>query len=143
MNRTGRDKLDMFILLLALLASRLLFLAFHWNSLDLLWSDYERHGLRYRFALILDIVTSLIFLLFTLRFIYLFSTYTYPLMEAFVATGGLALLNRLQVHRFPRTNSPSAFNEAKTDLLVHMIMSLITAVVFTLATAIYIWFRAP
>jgi hypothetical protein len=125
-----------------LLAVRLLFIAFHWRNLEQLWYDYERKGLIYRIAWLIDIATGLIYFGLVLRFLYYFASIDNPLPDMFLSTLGLSILSRLMIHRFPRTNSPGAYSDAKVDLLVHIVMSLLTAVGVTLLTAVYLWFAA-
>jgi hypothetical protein len=126
-------------LLAAMLALRAAFVARHLRDLDRLWSDYERRGLLFRLAWLLDVATLLLFLAgaaWTLREI---GPREPPRLGAvFVAWFGTTLLSRLSVHRFPRTNVPGAWQEAQGSLIAHVAVSLLGAAVATCATGIWI-----
>lgn len=132
----------MLFALLLLLSVRLMFITFHWRNLEQLWYDYERNGILYRIASLIDIATGLIYFGLVLRFLYYFPSIDNPLPDMFLSALGLSVLSRLMIHRFPRTNTPGAYSEAKVDLLVHLVMSLLTAVGVTLLTAVYLWFAS-
>lgn len=132
----------MLFALLLLLSVRLMFIAFHWRNLEQLWYDYERNGILYRIASLIDIATGLIYFGLVLRFLYYFPSIDNPLPDMFLSGLGLSVMSRLTIHRFPRTNPPGAYSEAKVDLLVHLVMSLLTAVGVTLLTAVYLWFAS-
>ena len=119
-----------------------MFIAFHWRNLEQLWYDYERNGILYRIASLIDIATGLIYFGLVLRFLYYFPSIDNPLPDMFLSALGLSVLSRLMIHRFPRTNAPGAYSEAKVDLLVHLVMSLLSAVGVTLLTAVYLWFAS-
>lgn len=126
------------LILLVTLTLRLLFIGVHLSNPDSLWGDYERRGLKFRLAQWLDWLSLAGFAIVTLILFYKINSLTDPLKTTFVGVLGIQLLNRLKVSCFPRTNIPGAFAEAKIDLTVHLLMSLLGAAVVTLLTAIYL-----
>lgn len=140
--------MNLFTLSLALgiaFALRIGFLAVHLNRLNRLWYDFDHGGLSYRLAQFLDILT---FLGFFACVGYAF--WTLPDSEVgiapryamvFVAWFGLTLLARLTVHRFPRTNAPLLFDEAKVSLFTNLLLALLNGLTLTGLTAIYFWLR--
>lgn len=134
-----------FILICAFIL-RLSILIAHLNRLDTLWYDFDRRGLRYRLAQLLDLLT---FVGYAICAGYVL--WTLPGSEAsgagryitvFVAWFGVALLERLAVHRFPPTNAPALFNDAYVSLLTNLLLALLSGMMMTGATALYFWLRA-
>lgn len=121
------------------LGARLLFLGIHLSDPDRLWSDYERRGLRYRVALGLDLVSFLVFAVPAFYSLYKIHSLESPLLSTFVSLLGLQLLGRLPVQRFPRTNAPGLFSEAKIDLFVQVLLSFVGAGVMTFLLGVYLW----
>ncbi|MFO0923572.1 MAG: hypothetical protein U0905_13910 [Pirellulales bacterium] len=118
---------------------RLLFLGVHLSDPDRLWSDYERRGLRYRIAQGVDLVSFLMFAAPAFYSLYKIHSLESPLMTTFVSFLGLQLLGRLAIQKFPRTNSPGLFSEAKIDLFVQVLLSLLGGGVLTCLAAVYLW----
>ncbi|MCU0719796.1 MAG: hypothetical protein MUC83_08835 [Pirellula sp.] len=129
------------IVLLIALSLRVGFLLMHFSNLESLWTDYERNGLKLRLAQALDTLTWLLFAIPFIIALFQFNSLEQPLITTFIGFLGLQLLSRLRTSSFPRTNVPGALSEAKTDLLVHFIMSLVWAAVVTLLVAVYLWWR--
>lgn len=121
-------------------------LSFLWRHLmadpEQLWSDYERRGPSYKLAWLLDLATFGVFFGVSALTVYKLHEMTHPLVRVFVVFLGLSLLIRLRVHRFPRTNIPRAFEEAKADLIVHLVMSVLSGIGMMIVTAIYLWWRS-
>lgn len=126
-------------------ALRVGFLAAHLNRLDVLWSEYDRRGLSYRLAQLLDALTFIGFAacagyaLWTLPASAAGSVARYS--QIFIAWFGVALLGRLAVHRFPRTNAPQLFDDAKASLLTNLLLSLLSGLAMTGVTVLYFWVR--
>jgi len=132
------------ILLGIALALRVGFLAAHLNRLDVLWNEYDRRGLSYRLAQLLDILTFVGFAVCAGYALWTLPTDTSGLVRygtVFVAWFGVALLERLAVHRFPRTNAASLFDDAQVSLLTNLLLSLLSGLVMTGVTALYFWLR--
>jgi hypothetical protein len=136
------------VLLLALgaaLALRLGFLALHLPNMESLWYDYERSGFQYRLAQCIDLLTILgfgacaVYALWTLKDAATSVGGRYG--AAFVAWFGMALLERLAVHRFPRTNSPQLFLDARVRLVTNVALAVLAGLAMTGVTAIYFWFK--
>lgn len=121
------------------LALRLFFLVAHLHDLQALWSDYEQRGFRYRLAQGVDWSTLGLFAALVFIALYKIHSLNYPLTMTFVGIFGLQILNRFRISRFPQTNLPDAFFEAKISLMVHVLLSIAGAAGFTLVTAIYLW----
>ncbi|MFO0941719.1 MAG: hypothetical protein U0930_13265 [Pirellulales bacterium] len=121
---------------------RLTFLWSQLSKLDLLWTDYDRKGLMYQMAKWLDRLTLLAFAIPALLTLLKIRDLEYPLTTSFIVFLGIQLLSRLKAHCFPRTNLPGAFDEAKVDLIVHLLMGLAGAVGLTIIAAIYLWWSA-
>lgn len=130
----------------AALALRLVFLAFHLNNLESLWVDFERRGIAYRLAQSIDLLTILGFAACAVYALW-------PLKDAgtsvggrygaiFVAWFGMALLERLAVHRFPPTNSPQLFLDAKVSLATNVALAVLAGLAMTGVTAVYFRVRA-
>lgn len=121
-------------------------LSFLWRFLmtdpELLWSDFERRGDKYKLAWLLDLATFGFFFGVSALTVYKLHEMTFPLVRVFVVFLGLSLLIRLRVHRFPRTNVPRAFEEAKADLIVHLVMSVLSGIGMVIVTTIYLWWRS-
>lgn len=132
----------LFGLLGGLLVLRVAFVAAHFGDLDRLWADYARRGLRFQLARGLDVVTLGIFLAAAGWTLWAMSGHdAQRLAKVFVVGLGCSLLTRLHAHRFPRTNLPGAYDAAKVDLLVHLLMALLGAAAFTAVAAVYFWWR--
>ncbi len=130
------------LVLLIALALRLLFIGLHLSNPDSLWVDYERRGLKFRLAQGLDWITLCGLALPTCVSLYNIKVISNPLTTTFVGFLGIQLLSRLRVSCFPRTNLPGAFTEAKVNLIVHLIMSVVGAAGVTILAAIYLWWQA-
>lgn len=129
-------------LLAGALALRIGFVVAHFGDPERLWTDYARRGLRYHLARGLDYVTLALFLAAAVWTLWAMGGQdAQRLAKVFVAGLGASLLTRLYAHRFPRTNRPGAFAEAKIDLAVHLLMSLVAAVAFTAVAAVYFGWR--
>lgn len=133
------------IILAVAFAIRLVFLATHWNNLEGLWYDFERRGLAYRLATTIDLVTLLVFFSCAMYAIWHVQERAATLLGkcafVWVAWLGVLALERLAIHRFPRTNHPQLFGEAKVALLAHLLTTLIGACVMTALSAVWFWFR--
>jgi hypothetical protein len=129
-----------FILLVAL-GLRLLFIGIHLSDPDSLWADYERNGFKFRIARWLDWLTLGGFAIPALISLYKINNLPQPLTTTFVGILGIQLLSRLNASYFPRTNVPGAFAEAKINLFVHLLMSVLGAAGVTLLAAIYLWWK--
>jgi hypothetical protein len=121
------------------------FLTAHLNNLEGLWAEYARRGLLYRLAQIIDLVTLIGF-----GACAVFTLWTLPAREAdalartaavFVVWLGIGLLDRLAVHRFPRTDSPAFFADAKVCLISNVVTAAVGALAMTGGTALYFWLR--
>lgn len=139
--------LSMLLIVLAVaFAMRLAFLAAHWNNLDGLWYDFERRGIAYRLAAAIDLVTWVVYFSCVVVGIWHIETQATTLLGkcvyVWVAWLGVLALERLAIHRFPRTNQPQLYGEAKVALLAHSLTTLIGACVMTALSAIWFWFRA-
>jgi hypothetical protein len=129
------------LVLLGTLTLRLLFIAAQLSNIESLWVDYERGGLKFRLAQWLDWLSLGGFAIVTIFLLYKINNLADPLKTTFIGILGIQLLHRLKVSCFPRTNLPGAYAEAKIDLAVHLIMSLVVAAGITLLTAIYLWWQ--
>jgi len=132
------------ILLGVALALRVGFLAAHLNRLDVLWNEYDRRGLSYRLAQLLDALTFVGFAVcagYALWTLPADASSVVRYGTVFVAWFGVALLERLAVHRFPRTNAPSLFDDAKVGLFTNLLLSLLSGLAMTGVTALYFWLR--
>jgi hypothetical protein len=124
---------------------RLGFLALHLRDLESLWYDYERRGFQYRLARSIDLLTILgfgacaFYALWTLKDAE--TSGAGRLGAVFVAWLGVALLERLAVHRFPRTNSPQLLLDAKVSLVTNVALAVLAGLAMTGVTAIYFWVR--
>lgn len=135
-------------LLLALgsaLTVRLGFMALHLRDIESLWYDYDRRGLQYRLAQSIDLVTILgfsacaVYALWTVKDLQTSGGARYG--TVFVAWFGIALLERLAVHRFPRTNSPQLFLDAKVSLATNLALAGLVGFAMTGVMAVYFWVR--
>lgn len=126
---------------LALTALRIAFLARHWNDPGALWADYERRGLWFQVARILDYATLILFgaaAAWTLWGVN--ASVPDRLGRMFVAWLGFLLLERLPVHRFPRTNVPGGVQDALVSLLVNVLVSVLGAAALTgLSELVFRW----
>lgn len=127
------------LILLIAFALRLLFIVLNLSDLGSLWGDYERRGLKFRLAQGLDWITLGGFAIPACVLLYHIKDIASPLTTTFVGLLGMQLLSRLKVSCFPRTNLPNALTEAKINLFVHLIMSVVGAAGFTVLVAIYLW----
>ncbi len=123
-------------------ALRLLFIGLHLSNPDSLWVDYERRGLQFRLAQGLDWITLGGFAIPTFVLLYNIKSISNPLTTTFVGFFFIQLLSRLKVSCFPRTNLPGALTEAKVNLIVHLIMSVVGAAGGTVLAAMYLWWKA-
>ena len=113
-------------------AVRFLFLAYHARDMETLWYHYERRGPAFRLARALDLATLVAFLAAAGYALWkLDPDDPHRLGKYFVTWLGWALLSRLAVHRFPRTNVGRALDEAKFTLVLHLVVSVVIAVVLT------------
>ena len=135
-------------LLLALggaLALRLGFLAFHLHDLEPLWYDYERRGFKYRLAQSIDLLTILGFGVCAFYALWTLKDAASGVCErygiVFVAWFGMALLGRLAVHRFPRTNDAQRFLDAKLSLVTNVVLAVLAGLAMAGVTALYFWVR--
>jgi hypothetical protein len=114
--------------------------------LESLWYEYERRGFQYRLAQTIDLLTILgfgacaFYALWTLEDTGAGIAGRYT--AAFIAWFGMALLERLAVHRFPRTNSPQLFLDAKVSLATNVALAVLAGLAMTGVTAVYFWVRA-
>lgn len=131
--------IDLIILFAIAACMRLTFLWTQLSKLELLWNDYDRKGLKFHVAKWLDRLTLLAFTVPALLTLLKIRDLEHPWATSFLIFLGIQLLSRLKVHCFPRTNLPRAFDEAKVDLIVHLLMSLAGAVGLTIVAAIYLW----
>lgn len=123
-----------------LAALRLAFLAFHFRDLDGLWNDYARSGLAFQQARALDYVTLGVFMVAAVWALWGLDRETPDsLGRVFVAWLGVLLLERLPVHRFPRTNVPGGLSEAKLGFAVAVLLSVLGALGATIIAAL--WWR--
>lgn len=130
------------LLLGGLVALRVAFLMLQARDLDGLWYDYERGGLRFQLARALDYLTLGVFLAAAIWALWRIDGRTPDrLGRVFVAWLGIFLLERLPVHRFPRTNRPGGLGEAKVALAVHVLLAVLGALGVTLLTWIYFWWQ--
>jgi hypothetical protein len=126
----------------ALFALRLAFLAFHWRDLAALWADYERHGAAYQLARALDAATLILFGAASIWALWSVGAQTPDrLGRVFVAWLGFLLLERLPVHRFPRTNVSGGLRDAQVSLLVNVLLALLGAAAATGLAALYFRWR--
>jgi hypothetical protein len=147
--RSGFWGVNMSVLVVVLaltLLARIAFIAFQWNHLESLWYDFEHRGFRFQLARALDGLTVTVFVVCA----YLamsnndFRQWSLWYQSAMVFTAwlGFLLLIKLPVHRFPRTNVPGAFESAKIELIVHLVMSAIQACAISSLFALWTWFRS-
>jgi hypothetical protein len=129
------------LVLLITLTLRLLFIGTRLSDLNSLWADYERRGLKFRLAQWLDWITLGGFAIPAVILLYKINSLAYPLTTTFIGFLGIQLLSRLKVSRFPRTNLPGAFTEAKINLIVHIMLSFAGAAGVTLLATIYLWWQ--
>ena len=130
------------LLLSGLAVLRIAFLGLHIRDLDSLWYDYEHRGPRFQLARGLDYLTLGIFLAAAAWALWGLDERTPDrLGRVFVAWLGIFLLERLPIHRLPRTNRPGAYGEAKMALAVHVLLSVLGAVAATFVTWVYFWWR--
>jgi hypothetical protein len=122
------------------MALRLAFLALHMHDLDGLWNDYARRGLQFQLARGLDYLTLGVFSAAAVWALWGIDAGTpYRLGLIFIAWLGFFLLERLPAHRFPRTNQPGGLGDAMIVLAVHLLFSILGALVATIIAAIYFW----
>ena len=125
-----------------LAALRVAFLALHLRNLDGLWYDYERGGTRFQLARGLDWLTLAGFLAAATWTLWGIDGRTPDRFgQIFVAWLGFLLLERLPVHRFPRTNLSGGLREAMITLAVHVLLSVLGALGAVIVAAIYFWWR--
>jgi len=124
--------------LVAAMGLRLAFVAFHFRDMEQLWYDYEHCGLRFQTARLLDFATFASFVAAAGWALWKIDGQDpHRLSKFFVVWLGWSLLARLQVHHFPRTNRSGLYEQAKINLFVHLLMSLLGALVATAAAWIY------
>lgn len=127
---------------LVLAALRVAFLALHWRDLAALWADYERHGAAFQTARVLDTATLILFAAAGAWALWGINAGTPDRYgRVFVAWLGFLLLERLPVHRFPRTNVPGALRDAQIGLLVNLLLAVLGAAVVTALSALYFRWR--
>jgi hypothetical protein len=128
--------------LLAMWAMRIAFLAANFSDLERLWYDFERRGVRFRLARLIDYSTLTAFLVCAV--LALWKQYVHDaswLGKFFISWLGWSLLERLPTHRFPRTNRQGAYEEAKMNLFVNSAIASIGACVVTVAAWAYLSWR--
>lgn len=136
----------LFLVLLAMLGIRVGYLALQLSNLGRFWYELERRGVDFHVARLISVVTLLAFLGCAAYALWKLDPKTSSHLAiggtAFVAWWGMSLLSRLAVHRFPRTNSSRLYAEAKTDLVIHLVTSVISGVCMTGVTVFTIWWRS-
>lgn len=136
----------LFLVLLAMLGIRVGYLALQLSNLGRFWYELERRGIDFHIARLISLVTLAAFLSCAFYALWKLDPETHSMTAiggtAFVAWWGMSLLSRLAVHRFPRTNSSQLYAEAKTDLVVHLVTSVISGVCMTGVTVFAIWWRS-
>lgn len=129
-------------ILLAMCAIRIAFLAFNFSNLENLWYDYERRGGKFQFARLLDYATLGVFLICAAWTVWKQEVHDSSwLGKVFVAWLGWLLLERLPVHRFPRTNRPGAYEAGKINLIVNLLLAVSGAMVVTAIAWMYARWR--
>ena len=127
---------------LALLALRIAFLARHWNDFGALWADYARRGLSFQFARVLDYATLSLFGAASVWALWGVNAQTPDLTgRVFLAWLGFLLLERLPVHRFPRTNVPGGVQEALVSLLANVLVASVGAAAVTGLSTLFLRWR--
>lgn len=124
------------------LVLRVSFLAAHRNQLDVLWNEYDRRGLSYRLAQLLDALTFVGFAVCAGYALWTLPTAAGGVVRygtVFVAWFGVAMLERLAVHRFPHTNAPHLFDDAMVSLFTNLLLSLLSGLAMTGVTGLYFW----
>jgi hypothetical protein len=133
------------IVLTICLALRGAFVAYHFNRLEAMWSDFDRRGLSYRIAWLLSAITLVAYFAAVIGMFWNLpkSDLPWPVRYGaiFIAWLGLALLERFPLHKFPRTNSHALFQEAKLELMVNLIMAFGSAIGMTVLSGAYYWWR--
>lgn len=133
------------IILAVAFAIRTAFLAAHWSNLERLWYDYERRGIAYHLAAAIDLVTLIVYFGCAMYGIWHLqeraTTLSGKCAYVWVAWLGVLALERLAIHRFPRTNHQPLLGEAKIALLAHLLTTLIGASAATALSAVWFWFR--
>jgi len=126
---------------LALMALRIAFLARHWNDFGALWADYERRGLAFQLGRALDYATLILFGAAAAWALWGINADTPDRMgRVFVAWLGFLLLERLPVHRFPRTNVRGGVQDAQISLLVNIVVAFLGAAAVTgLSELVFRW----
>jgi hypothetical protein len=110
--------------------------------LSALWADYERRGGAYQFARILDAATLILFGAAAVWALWGLDAQTPDrLGRVFGAWLGFLLLERLAVHRFPRTNVSGGLRDAQVSLVVNVALALLGAAVATGLSALYFRWR--
>jgi hypothetical protein len=131
--------------LIGTLSLRLASIAIHWSNLDYLWYDFERRGYRYQVLRVLDLLTFLGFAACAGHALWYVNAGSSGPFEkyakVFVAWLGASFLAAAPVHRFPRTNDPQLFLDAKIALFVKILLSILGAAAFTAASALWFWLR--
>jgi hypothetical protein len=130
------------ILWVVLAAIRLAFLGSQLRDPEGLWYDYERGGPKYRMARWLDYLTLGAFSVAAAWSLWGLDAQTPArLALVFVSWLGFFLLERLPVHRFPRTNRPGALDEALVSLAVNLGLSVLAALAATVLAALFFRWR--
>lgn len=129
----------------AMLLIRFVYVAVQSRDFESFWYDLERQGLKFQIARAISFVTYGVYLACAVYALWtLTSTTNLFLMRAttlFVIWCGLSLLGRFPVHRFPRTNVPQLYNEAQTELITNLILSVLSGIAMTLLCLAYFWWR--
>jgi hypothetical protein len=125
-----------------LMALRTAFFAFHLRDPETLWHDFERRGLRYQVARGLDYLTLIAFGVAAVFALWGVTVQTPDrLWRVFVAWLGFLLLERLPLHRFPRTNRPGAMLDAQVSLGANVLIALLGAAAASALAAVYFAWR--
>jgi uncharacterized protein involved in cysteine biosynthesis len=123
---------------LGLAALRAGFLALHFSNLESLWYDFERRGPVFRLARGLDLATLIAFGAAATWTLWGQGAQTSDrLSRVFLAWLGFLLLERLSLHRFPRTNVPGALRDAQIALAVNLFLAALGALAATLVAWLY------
>ena len=133
------------IVLAVMLLVRLGYLLVQSRDVDSFWYDLERLGIKFQIARAISVLTFVVFL--GCAAYALWTQDKVPTGRAafygtlFVAWFGMSLLSRLALHRFPRTNSPRLYSEARFTLVLNLILAMLSATAMTGLSAVFFWWR--
>lgn len=128
-------------MLFVMLSLRASFIWINLPDLELLWNDFENRGVKYKLAWLLDLTTFGFFVGIAILTVYRIQQIDYPIVRVFIVFFGVALLAKLQAHRFPRTNVPGALVRAKANLTVSLLMAVICGAVMAVVAAVHLWWN--